>query len=103
MLREALGSKSYIMMLEEMPESVFVDMGTGDVDVCEEKSHKNSLLSGSYDGYRGQEGNRKGESFLSGLVILWVNELNFCLLWKLEKEKNCGSEVRTAVQWFSRK
>lgn len=64
MLREALGSKSYIMMLEEMPESVFGDMDTGDVDVCEEKSHKNSLLSGSYDGYRGQEGNRKGESFV---------------------------------------
>lgn len=44
MLGEAPGSKSYIMMLEEMPESVFVDMDTGDVDVCEERSHKNSLV-----------------------------------------------------------
>lgn len=63
MLGEALGTQSYIMMLEEMPESVFVDMDTGDVDVCEEKSHKNSL-SGIYDGFRGQERNRKGESFV---------------------------------------
>lgn len=63
-LRESPGSKSYIMMLEEMPESVFVDMDTGDADVCEEKSHKNSLLSGIYDGFRGQGCNRKGESFV---------------------------------------
>lgn len=59
MLREALGSKSYIMMLEEMPKSVFVDMDTGDADVCEEKSHKNSLLSGSSDGFRSQERTEK--------------------------------------------
>lgn len=37
MLREALGSKNYIMMLEEMLQSVFVDMDTGNVDVCEGK------------------------------------------------------------------
>lgn len=61
---EALGSKSYIMMLEEMPESVFVAMDTADVDVCEEMSPKNSLLSGIYDGFRGQEGKRKGESIV---------------------------------------
>lgn len=70
MLGEALGSKSYIMRLEEMPKSVFVDMDTGDVDVCEEKPHKKSLLSGIYDGSGGQEGNRKGESFVI-LISEW--------------------------------
>lgn len=73
MLGEDLGSKSYIMILEEMPKRVFVDTNTGDVDVCEEKSHKNSLLSVIYDGFGGRERNRKGESFVI-LISEWCGD-----------------------------
>lgn len=68
-----------------------------------ERSYKNSLLSGIYDGFRGQEHKRKGESFLIPIAEWFghfvgelIELLSLLSLWK-------SREVRTAVHWFSRK